>query len=84
MSIIITTTHHKHDLYSFIYKNLSASDYAEFRDVDSLIDIISNLLEHQSRLLTVLYEKGVISESELKQVLGRSDFEIEEEDARKG
>lgn len=80
MKHIVTSNNKETDLYSFIHANLISSDYTEFRDVDSLTGIISNLLENQSRLLEILFEKGIISERELKQLLNRSDFKVKKEE----
>jgi len=78
MSSTITSNNEKTDLYSFIYENLASRDYTGTRDVDSLIGIVAKLLENQSRLLETLYEKRVLSEQELKEILNRFDFEIDD------
>ena len=79
MNSTVTSNNEKTDLYSFIYQNLASRDYTGIRDIDSMIGIIAKLLENQSRLLETLYEKRVISEQELKEILNRYDFEIDDE-----
>lgn len=74
MSYIVTSNNNKHAPCSFIYENLAPGDYTGVRDVDNLIGIIAKLLEYQSRLLETLFEKQVITEHEVKQILNRFDF----------
>ena len=59
-------------------KIFQKSNYAEFRDVDNSIGLITNLIEKQSRLIKILFEKNIISKPELEEVLSCNDFHIEE------
>ncbi len=78
MSFTFASNNEKSDLYTFIYENLASRDYTGIRDIDSLIGIIAKLLENQSRLMETLFEKRILSEQELKEILNRFDFEIDD------
>lgn len=77
VSYLVIKNDQKYDLYSFIYENISKSNYTEYRDVDNSIGLITNLIEKQSRLIKILFEKDIISKSELEEFLSCNDFHIE-------
>ena len=76
MKYIVRNNNQDYDLYSFIYENIAKTNYAEFRDVDHSIGLITKLIESQSRLLKTLFEENIISELELKEILAFNDFKI--------
>lgn len=79
MNCFVKKNNRRYDLYSFIYEQIAETNYAEFRDVDNSVGLITRLLENQSKLIKALFVKNIISESELKEILGCSDFVIEKE-----
>jgi len=66
------------DLKEFLIETLGESDSSNFRDVDSAIDYISNIIEFSSDLILTLYEKKVLNVDDIKKLLKRPDIIIEE------
>lgn len=66
------------DLREFLIETLGKSDSSNFRDVDSAIDYISNIIEISSDLILTLYEKKVLNVDDIKKLLKRPDIIIEE------
>lgn len=66
------------DLAEFLIELLGKSDSRNFRDVDSTIDYISNILEFSSNLIIILFEKKVLNVDDIKRLLKRPDIVIEE------
>lgn len=57
------------DLKNYITSKLTKSDSMNFRDVDSAIDYITNLVETIGEIILVLYDKKLIDEKDLEKIL---------------
>ncbi|MDA3861395.1 MAG: hypothetical protein PF445_09230 [Melioribacteraceae bacterium] len=68
----------KHDkeveLKSFVVESLMKSDSANFRDVDSAIDYISNLFDSLSETISILYKKKILDIRDIKRITNNQEI----------
>lgn len=64
------------ELKNFIVESLMKSDSANYRDVDSAIDYISNLFESLSETISLLYEKKILDINDIKKITNNQEIKI--------
>ena len=62
------------ELKTFIVESLMKSDSANFRDVDSVIDYISNLFGSLGKTIALLYEKKILDISDIKKITNNQEI----------
>ena len=66
----------KVELKNFIIESLMKSDSANYRDVDSVIDYISNLFESLSETISLLFEKKILDINDIKKITNNQEIKI--------
>ncbi len=64
----------KVELKNFIIESLMKSDSANYRDVDSAIDYISNLFDSLGETIALLYEKKILDISDIKKITNNQEI----------
>jgi hypothetical protein len=57
------------DLKNQLIESLAKSDSKNFRETESAIDYISNLIEFLSESIVVLYEKKILDDNDIRRIL---------------
>ena len=66
----------EYELRHFISESLAKSDSVNYRDVDSTIDYISNLIDSLSETISLLYEKKLLNVDDVKRIIKLPEINI--------